>query len=112
MRAQHATGPDSWQDPGSGVVTRCPGVAIYPRAGRLDLAAIADQSRPAMTDRPRPPPSRSEAGQAAQAEREARRAEALRANLRKRKTQARGRAVGADAPEIVASNGGPRDGET
>ena len=42
-----------------------------------------------MTERPRTPPKRSKAGQAARAEREARLAEALRDNLRKRKAQSR-----------------------
>ncbi len=45
-----------------------------------------------MTERPRTPPKRSKAGQATRAEREARLAEALRDNLRKRKAQLRGRA--------------------
>ena len=45
-----------------------------------------------MTERPRTPPKRSKAGQAARAEREARLAEALRDNLRKRKAQVRDRA--------------------
>ncbi len=45
-----------------------------------------------MTGRPRRPPHSSETGQAARAEREARLAEALRDNLRKRKAQVRGRA--------------------
>ncbi len=46
-----------------------------------------------MTGRPRRPPQTSEAGQTARAEREARLAEALRDNLRKRKTQSRDRAA-------------------
>ncbi len=46
-----------------------------------------------MTQQPRTPPSRSVVGQAARAKRDARLAEALRANLRKRKTQARDRAA-------------------
>ena len=44
-----------------------------------------------MTQQPRSP-GRSEAGQAARAKREARLAEALRDNLRKRKAQSRDRA--------------------
>ncbi len=56
-----------------------------------------------MTGRPRKSPQRSEAGQAARAEREARLAEALRDNLRKRKAQLRGRAA--------AGPGDPGDGE-
>ena len=58
-----------------------------------------------MTGRPRTPPQRSEAGQAARAEREARLAEALRDNLRKRKTQARGRAAGGNAAAAAKSPG-------
>ena len=54
-----------------------------------------------MTQQPRTPPSRSVVGQAARAKRDARLAEALRANLRKRKTQARDRAAAA------VSDGGP-----
>ncbi len=46
-----------------------------------------------MTQQPRTPPSRSKAGQAARAERDARLAEALRDNLRKRKAQSRDRAA-------------------
>jgi hypothetical protein len=65
-----------------------------------------------MTGRSRKPPQRSQAGQAARAEREARLAEALRDNLRKRKAQSRGRAAGdPEAPEDVAAGGGPRGGE-
>ncbi|MHA1151156.1 MAG: hypothetical protein ACTSQ7_00575 [Alphaproteobacteria bacterium] len=45
-----------------------------------------------MTGRSRNPPQTSEAGQAARAKREARLAEALRDNLRKRKAQVRDRA--------------------
>ncbi len=45
-----------------------------------------------MTGRPRTPPHSSETGQAARAKREARLAEALRDNLRKRKSQSRDRA--------------------
>ena len=47
-----------------------------------------------MTGRSRKPPGRSGAGQAKRAEREARQAEALRDNLKKRKAQLRGRARG------------------
>ena len=60
-----------------------------------------------MTGRPRRPPQTSESGQTARAEREARLAEALRGNLRKRKAQSRGRAAGdSEAP------GAPKDGES
>ncbi len=60
-----------------------------------------------MTGRPRRPPQTSEAGQAARAEREARLAEALRDNLRKRKAQVRGRAVtGPVDTEDVEAGGG------
>ncbi len=58
-----------------------------------------------MTGRSRTPPHTSEAGQAARAKREARLAEALRDNLRKRKAQARGRAVDPGAPEDGGSGG-------
>ena len=54
-----------------------------------------------MTGRPRTPPRLSDKGRGARASREARLAEALRANLRKRKAQVRNRS-GADedpAPE-------------
>ncbi len=56
-----------------------------------------------MTERPRTPPKRSKAGQAARAEREARLAEALRDNLRKRKAQSRDR--------TAAGSGDPGNGE-
>jgi len=64
-----------------------------------------------MTERPRTPPKRSKAGQAAHAEREARLAEALRDNLRKRKAQSRGRAhdrtaAGSDDPGNGEAGGG------
>lgn len=60
-----------------------------------------------MAGRPRTPPHSSETGQAARAKREARLAEALRDNLRKRKTQVRGRAGG----RAAADPGAPEDGE-
>ncbi len=60
-----------------------------------------------MTERPRTPPKRSKAGQAARAEREARLAEALRDNLRKRKAQVRDRA----RDRAAADPGAPEDGE-
>ncbi len=60
-----------------------------------------------MTGRSRTPPRRTEAGQAARAKREARLAEALRDNLRKRKAQLRGRARG----RAAAGPGDPGDGE-
>jgi hypothetical protein len=50
-----------------------------------------------MDERDRTKTRVTDAGKAAQASREAQRAEALRANLMRRKTQARGRADGADA---------------
>ncbi len=53
------------------------------------------------------PPQTSEAGQAARAKREARLAEALRDNLRKRKAQVRDRARGRAATDP----GAPEDGE-
>ena len=60
-----------------------------------------------MTERPRTPPKRSKAGQAAHAEREARLAEALRDNLRKRKAQSRGRAAADSSdPETGKADGG------
>ncbi len=63
-----------------------------------------------MTGRSSTPPHTSEACQAARAEREARLAEALRDNLRKRKAQSRGRAaedpaVAPGAPEDVKPGG-------
>ncbi len=58
-----------------------------------------------MTGRPRRPPQTSETGQAARAKREARLAEALRDNLRKRKAQSRGRAADPGAPENGESGG-------
>jgi hypothetical protein len=65
-----------------------------------------------MTRQPRTPPGRSEKGRAARTDREARLAEALRDNLRKRKAQSRGRAAGdPEAPEDVDGGGGPRGGE-
>jgi hypothetical protein len=49
-----------------------------------------------MDDREQAKTRVTDAGKAAQASREAQRAEALRANLQRRKTQARGRAAGID----------------
>ncbi len=60
-----------------------------------------------MTGRPRRPPQTSTAGQAARAEREARLAEALRDNLRKRKAQLRGRA----SPQDDAADRDPAPGD-
>ena len=57
-----------------------------------------------MSERPRKPPSLSEQGRAERETRRTRLAEALRANLRKRKTQARARAAAAEPA-------GGRDGE-
>ena len=57
-----------------------------------------------MSERPRKPPRLSEKGRAERESRRVRLAEALRENLRKRKTQARGRAAAA-VPD------GGRDGE-
>ena len=64
-----------------------------------------------MTERPRTPPKRSKAGQAARAEREARLAEALRDNLRKRKAQSRDRARGRARDRNAAGSGDPGNGE-
>jgi len=64
-----------------------------------------------MTERPRTPPKRSKAGQAAHAEREARLAEALRDNLRKRKAQLRGRARGRAHDRTAAGSDDPGNGE-
>ena len=60
-----------------------------------------------MTGRPHRPPQTSAAGQAARAEREARLAEALRDNLRKRKAQVRGRAATGpvDTDDVEAGGG-------
>jgi hypothetical protein len=63
-----------------------------------------------MAQQPRTPPGRSEAGQAARAERETRLAEALRDNLRKRKAQVRDRvrdraAAGGSAATAAKSPG-------
>ena len=55
-----------------------------------------------MTQQPRSP-GRSEAGQAARAKREARLAEALRDNLRKRKAQLRERAAGGNPAAAAKS---------
>lgn len=56
-----------------------------------------------MTGRSRTPPQTTEAGQAARAKREARLAEALRDNLRKRKTQSRDRAAGGNPAAAAKS---------
>jgi hypothetical protein len=66
-----------------------PAVPVSPA---LTLPQSPRSLRLAMTARSRTPPHRSEAGQAARTAREARLAEALRANLKKRKAQSRGRA--------------------
>ncbi len=58
-----------------------------------------------MTRQSRTPPKRSEAGQAARAQREARLAEALRDNLRKRKAQARDRAADGNPAAAAKSPG-------
>ncbi len=58
-----------------------------------------------MTGRSRTPPHTSEAGQAARAKREARLAEALRDNLRKRKAQSRDRAAGGNGAAEAKSPG-------
>ena len=63
-----------------------------------------------MTERPRVPPRQSEAGRRARTSREARLAEALRDNLRKRKAQARGRTDTAEqAPPAPAARPVPGD---
>ena len=64
-----------------------------------------------MTERPRTPPKRSKAGQAARAEREARLAEALRDNLRKRKAQSRDRAAAEPKAPEIGESGGEAGGE-
>jgi hypothetical protein len=61
-----------------------------------------------MSDPPPKQPKLSEKGRDARRDREARLAEALRANLRKRKAQARGRA--GTEEERGGEGGGPRDG--
>ena len=60
-----------------------------------------------MTQQPRSP-GRSEAGQAARAKREARLAEALRDNLRKRKAQSRDRAAADGKPAAAAKSPGAK----
>ena len=64
-----------------------------------------------MTGRSRTPPQTTEAGQAARAKREARLAEALRDNLRKRKAQVRGRARDGAAADPAVAPGPPEDVE-
>ncbi len=61
-----------------------------------------------MTGRPRTAPKMSEAGQAARAQREARLAEALRDNLRKRKAQSRDRAAADGNPTAAAKSPGAK----
>ncbi|MCH8001872.1 MAG: hypothetical protein IIA34_09475 [Proteobacteria bacterium] len=61
-----------------------------------------------MSERTRKPPHLSEQGRAERESRRVRLAEALRANLRKRKTQARGRAA---AEEPAGGQGGEPGGE-
>ena len=61
------------------------------RSGPALTLPQSPRRKAAMTERPRVPPRLSEAGRRARASREARLAEALRDNLRKRKDQARGR---------------------
>ncbi len=61
-----------------------------------------------MTGRSRTPPHTSQAGQAARAKREARLAEALRDNLRKRKAQARDRAAADGSPAAAAKSPGAK----
>ncbi len=61
-----------------------------------------------MTGRSRTPPHTSQAGQAARAKREARLAEALRDNLRKRKAQSRGRAAADGSPAAAAKSPGAK----
>ncbi|MEE9209519.1 MAG: hypothetical protein V3U23_03620 [Kiloniellales bacterium] len=61
-----------------------------------------------MTGRSRTPPQTSQAGQAARAKREARLAEALRDNLRKRKAQSRDRAAADGNPAAAAKSPGAK----
>ncbi len=61
-----------------------------------------------MTGRPRTAPKTSKASQAARAQREARLAEALRDNLRKRKAQSRDRAVADGNPTAAAKSPGAK----
>ncbi len=58
-----------------------------------------------MSECPRQPPRLSEPGRAERESRRARLAEALRANLRKRKTQARARAAAGNAAAAAKSPG-------
>ncbi len=81
------------------------GKAFVAVGARALTAPQSPRSLPcAMSERPRKPPHLSEPGRAGRETRRLRLAEALRANLRKRKTQARARAA-AEAPA------GGRDGE-
>ena len=66
------------------------------RSGPALTLPQSPRRKAAMTERPRVPPRLSEAGQRTRASRDARLAEALRDNLRKRKAQARGRIDGAE----------------
>jgi hypothetical protein len=61
-----------------------------------------------MDNREETKPKLTDAGKARQSSREAQRAEALRANLLRRKTQARGRAEGGDHSDHLAEK--PGDG--
>ena len=64
--------------------------AIRCNPGVIDSKAGAQQTR-RVTEDPKPEPHLTPAAARARAERDARQAEALRANLRRRKTQARAR---------------------
>jgi hypothetical protein len=58
-----------------------------------------------MDDQPQAKTKLTDAGRARQSSREAQRAESLRANLLRRKTQARGRADGSDQPAEKRGDG-------
>ncbi|GAB0116173.1 hypothetical protein [Acidisoma sp. 7E03] len=84
---------------------RSPGLATKTRGGKGQAFKKIDIARRPLhiggvEDANKPKPRLGEAARAAQAEREARRAAALRANLRRRKAQERGRE---EAPETDAA---------
>ena len=71
---------------------------ILAEADRLDAAAAATTYFRMAETPPRPRPNLTERAAAAQAERAAREAAALRANLQRRKQQSRDRAAEAEKP--------------
>jgi len=89
-----------------------PGLAAgKARVPCLDLAAFGGQSRRAMTPKDKTGPKLSPDGERERAARRAREAEALRANLLKRKAQARGRATERPDPASQPPHPGrPRGG--